>query len=124
MATDINLRHLYFDEVGSMNLTSGFVYCLKENKLMAVPMHHLAFLCWFESAFEGGYDIDGASSGNYYLHKPTNRVVALEHWLFDEFCIASFVDIGVFDTVSLVKRHALRGLNMPLLRKLKIAELI
>lgn len=124
MATDCNLRHLFFEDVDFMTLPPVAVYCVVDDKLVAMQPSELAFFAWFESSFESGYDADELYSGNYYLHIPTNRVIALEHKLFNEFCIASFVDKGVFDIVAMVKKHKLRGLNTPMLRQLKIAELI
>ncbi|TXK30867.1 hypothetical protein FVR03_20210 [Pontibacter qinzhouensis] len=122
MATDINLKHMYAEEVNSDGFPCEVVFCVIEDKMMAVLMSQLVLLGWYESSHEEKTATNEACSGNYYLHLSTNKVLALEHSVLDEFCIAKFVDKGVFDVVSQIKYYRLKELNMPFLRKLKIAQ--
>lgn len=123
MATDNNLKHMYVEEMDSESSPYEVVFCMMEDKLMAVSMTELILLGWYESSFEEKSMADEACSANYYLHMPTDKVIALEHSVLDEYCIAKLINKGVFEIVAQMKKYRLKGLNTQLLRKLKIAEL-
>lgn len=120
LATDNNLCYLYREDFDEETLLSEVLHCFIDNELEAIPMTEFVLLSWYEHLELQ----EGASSGNFYWHAQTGRLIELEHSIFDGYCIGIISSKKPDELPEFVRANGLHGINLKELRRLKIVKLI
>ncbi|AMM52441.1 hypothetical protein TH61_16315 [Rufibacter sp. DG15C] len=120
-SSENNCKMMFADDDGYTIKDTDVLYIISGGRLEEIRMNELALIGWHETE---EYVIDNDSSTNYYLHKPTGKMVLCELTYQHSNCIAIFSDRSPADVPSMAMEHHRYFIDLLAIRRYKISRLL